>query len=285
MNNKAAFNRFFLKIKKHSGKYILAVIVSALMLWPLFWMLSTSLKKFSDVFIFPPQLWPSTLAWQNYVDLFSQQPFLLYMWNSFYTAAAVTAGTVIFSAIAGYAFAKIRFRGRELMFLIILSGMMMPVEITSIPLFIAFSKIGLVNSHFPLIIPQIFGYGGAFGVFIMRQFFITVPHEIDEAAKIDGCTPWKTFWVIMFPMAKSSIATLCIFTFINNINEIFLPLIYLSSSRLYTITLAIATFTTEMGVQWHLIMAAATVSTLPSLIVFFIGQKKFMASLSMSGLK
>lgn len=207
------------------------------------------------------------------------------MWNSFYTAALVTIGTIIFSAIAGYAFAKMQFKGRNVLFMIILSGMMMPVEITSIPLFLAFSKVGVVDTHFPLIVPQIFGYGGAFGVFIMRQFFITVPGELDEAAKIDGCTPWKTFWIIMFPMAKASIATLCIFTFINNVNEIFLPLIYLSSSRLFTIPLAISTFTTEMGVQWHLIMAAATVSTIPSLVVFFLGQEKFMASLSMSGLK
>lgn len=285
MNNSTVIGRFLYNFKKNSAKYTIASLVSLLMLLPLFWMASTSLKKFSDIFEYPPKLWPSSLEWQNYVDLFSQQPFLLYMWNSFYTAALVTIGTIIFSAIAGYAYAKMQFKGRNVLFMIILSGMMMPVEITSIPLFLAFSKVGVVDTHFPLIVPQIFGYGGAFGVFIMRQFFITVPGELDEAAKIDGCTPWKTFWIIMFPMAKASIATLCIFTFINNVNEIFLPLIYLSSSRLFTIPLAISTFTTEMGVQWHLIMAAATVSTIPSLVVFFLGQEKFMASLSMSGLK
>lgn len=285
MSNNTVMRRFLLNMKKHYAKYIIASLVSLIMLWPMFWMISTSLKKFSDVFLFPPQLWPSTLEWKNYADLFSQQPFLLYMWNSFYIASVVVIGTVVFTAIAGYAFAKLQFKGRNALFMLVLSGMMMPLEITSIPLFIGFSKVGLVDTHFPLIVPQIFGFGGAFGVFVMRQFFITVPNELDEAAKIDGCTPWKTFWVIMFPMAKASIATLCILTFINNVNEIFLPLIYLSSSQKFTIPLAISTFTSEMGVQWHLIMAAATVSTLPSLIVFFLGQEKFIDSLSMSGLK
>lgn len=266
-------------------KYLICTTVSLFMLAPFYWMLSTSLKDYSKVLLFPPQWWPRPIVWQNYADLFAMQPFDLYLWNSVYIACAVTIGVVVFASIAGYAFAKLRFRGKNALFLLILSGMMMPVEITTIPLFIALSKFGLVDSHFPMIVPQIFGYCGAFGVFLMRQFFITVPDELMEAAKIDGCNQPMIFLKIMMPMATTMISTLVIFTFLQNWNEFFLPLIYLSSSKLYTVPLALSLFTTESGVQWHLIMAAASVATLPILIVFFFAQRKFIESLATSGLK
>ncbi|NLI22926.1 MAG: carbohydrate ABC transporter permease [Clostridiales bacterium] len=267
------------------GKYALCTAVAVIMLAPFYWMVTTSLKSYSKVLLFPPQFWPDPLVWQNYADLFGMQPFLLYMWNSVYIALLVCAGVILFSSLAGYAFAKIRFRGSSALFLVILSGMMMPVEITTIPLFLALSQLRIAESHFPLIVPQIFGYGGAFGTFLMRQFFLTIPDELVEAAKIDGCSQPGIFRRIMMPMATTAVATLLIFTFLQNWNEFFLPLIYLSSSKLYTIPLALSLFTTENGVQWHLIMAAATVSTLPVLIVFFLAQRKFIESLSMTGIK
>lgn len=266
-------------------KYTLCIIIAVLMLSPFYWMISTSLKEYSKVLLFPPQWWPNPIVWQNYIDLFRMQPYVKYMWNSIYIATLVTSGVIIFASTAGYAFAKIKFKGSTFLFLIILSGMMMPVEITTLPLFIVLSKLGLADSHFPLIIPQIFGYCGAFGVFLMRQFFITIPDELIEAGKLDGCSQPRIFVKIMLPMSKAIIATLVIFTFLQNWNEFFLPLIYLSSSKLYTIPLAVSLFTTENGVQWHLVMAAAAVSTVPVLILFFFAQKKFMASLSMSGIK
>lgn len=266
-------------------KYMLCIIIAAFMLAPFYWMISTSLKEYSKVLLFPPQWWPKPIVWQNYIDLFHMQPYAKYMWNSIYIASLVTIGVIIFASTAGYAFSKIQFKGSTILFLILLSGMMMPVEITTLPLFIVLSDLGLANSHFPLIIPQIFGYCGAFGVFLMRQFFITVPDELVEAGKLDGCSQPRIFVRIMLPMSKSIIATLVIFTFLQNWNEFFLPLVYLGSSRLYTIPLAVSLFTTENGVQWHLIMAAAAISTVPVLILFFLAQKKFMASLSMSGIK
>ncbi|MEA5014486.1 MAG: carbohydrate ABC transporter permease [Candidatus Limiplasma sp.] len=280
--------QYLAKRKKSAArivKYAVCILISALMLAPFYWMISTSLKEYSKVLLFPPQWWPKPIVWQNYADLFSMQPFGLYLWNSVYIAAVVTLGVVVFASLAGYAFAKLEFRGRNALFLVILSGMMMPVEITTIPLFIALSKVRLVDSHFPMIVPQIFGYCGAFGVFLMRQFFLTVPNELMEAGKIDGCSQPRIFLRIMMPMATSMVATLVIFTFLQNWNEFFVPLIYLSSSKLYTIPLALSLFTTENGVQWHLIMAAASVSTLPILVVFFFAQRKFIESLTMSGLK
>jgi multiple sugar transport system permease protein len=266
-------------------RYIILIIISVFMLAPFYWMFSTSLKEYSKVLLFPPQFFPYPVAWGNYLELFSQQPFHLYLLNSLFVSSLTTIGTVAFASLAGYAFAKLRFKGRNILFLIVLSGMMMPVEISTIPLFLGFSKIRLTDSFIPLIIPQIFGYGGAFGVFLMRQFFITVPDSLVEAARIDGSSPWKTYLHIMLPLSTSVIATLCIFTFLNNWNEIFLPLIYLSDSDKFTIPLALSLFTSENGVEWHLIMAAATVATLPILIVFFFAQRKFIESFAMSGIK
>ena len=273
------------KMAMKTAKYFVCIVISVMMLAPFYWMVTTSLKEYSKVLLFPPQWWPNPVVWQNYIDLFNMQPFGLYLWNSIYIASLVTLGVVAFASLAGYAFAKLRFKGRNVLFLVLLSGMMMPVEITTIPLFIALANVGMVDSHFPMIVPQIFGYGGAFGVFLMRQFFITVPNELMEAGKIDGCSQPRIFWGIMMPMATSMIATLVIFTFLQNWNEFFLPLIYLSTSKLYTIPLALSLFTTENGVQWHLIMAAASVATLPILIVFFLAQRKFIESLTMSGIK
>lgn len=275
----------FKRMLRKLPKYLLCTFIAALMLGPFYWMFSTSLKAYSKVLLFPPQWWPDPIVFQNYVDLFTMQPFGKYMWNSIYTAGLVTLGVIVFSSIAGYAFAKLKFKGRDALFLVVLSGMMMPVEITTIPLFIALSNLGLSDSHFPLIVPQIFGYCGAFGTFLMRQFFITVPDELMEAGKIDGCSQPRIFARIMLPMAVSSISMLLIFTFLQNWNEFFLPLIYLSTSKLYTIPLALSLFTTENGVQWHLIMAAASVATLPILVLFFFAQKRFIESLSMSGIK
>jgi multiple sugar transport system permease protein len=267
------------------GKHLFLILCSFLMLAPFYWMLSSSLKEYAVISKFPPQWWPNPIAWHNYVELFSQQPFGRYLFNSVYIAGLVTLGVLFFASLAGYAFAKLRFRGRNALFIVILSGMMMPVEITAIPLFIGLSALGLVNSHFPLIVPQIFGYCGAFGVFLMRQFFLTVPDELMEAAKIDGCSQPGIYMRIMMPLTSSAVATLFIFTFLQSWNEFFLPLIFLSSSSLYTVPLALSLFTTESGVQWHLIMAAATVATLPMLLAFFLAQRKFIESLSTTGIK
>jgi multiple sugar transport system permease protein len=266
-------------------KYVLLTVVSLMILAPFLWMVSTSLKDFSQIFMFPPQWLPSPIAWKNYVDLFANQPFHLYLFNSLYIGVVVTAGTCLFAALAGYAFAKIHFPLKNLIFLILLSSMMIPTEVTAIPLFIWLSKFGLVNTHFPLIVPPMLGAGGMFGVFLCRQFFITIPNDLDEAAKIDGCTPWGTFLRVVLPLAAPALATLSIFTFLHSWNEFFEPLVYLSSSRLYTIPLALSLFTTESGTKWNMVMAASVVATLPLLIVFFLAQKKFIEGVAMTGIK
>ncbi|MEF2248244.1 MULTISPECIES: carbohydrate ABC transporter permease [unclassified Paenibacillus] len=265
--------------------YLVLIIVSVFIMIPFLWMVITSLKDQTKVFMFPPQWIPNPIVWENYIEVFKQQPFLLYFWNSLYIGVIVTAGTCVLSALAGYAFAKISFPLKNGLFLLLLSGLMIPVEVTIIPLFTTFAKLKLSNSHFPLIVPPMLGAGGAFGVFLMRQFFITVPKEIDEAAKIDGCTPWRIFHTIMLPMCLPAIATLSIFTFLNSWNDFLSPLIYVNSDRLFTLPIGLSMFSNINGTSWHLIMAASVVSALPILIVFFLAQKRFIEGVSLTGIK
>jgi len=234
---------------------------------------------------FPPQWWPNPWTLANYTEIFYKHPFSKYLWNSLYIAALVTLGVVVFSSLAGYAFAKIKFKGNNVLFMIILCGMMMPIEVTIIPIYIALSGMQLADRHIGLIICPIFGYCGAFGTFLMRQFFMTVPDELIQSAKIDGATQPKIFVHIILPMAVSSIATLIIFTFLQSWNDYLLPLVLLSSSDKYTLPIGLSLLSNEDGMKWELVMAAATFSTLPILVVFYLCQNKFMASLSMSGLK
>lgn len=265
--------------------YTLLSIVALFMIVPFYWMVTTSLKHQTKIFLFPPQWFPWPIVWENYIAVFEKQPFHLFFFNSLYIAVIVTIGTCFFAALGGYAFAKIRFPFKNVIFLILLSSMMIPTEVTAIPLFVWMSKLGLVNTHFPLIVPPMLGAYGMLGVFLFRQFYITVPGELDEAAKIDGCTPWTTFIRIMFPMGTSTLATLSIFVFLHSWNEFFDPLIYLNSSSLYTLPLALSLFTDHSGTDWHLLMAASVMATLPLLLVFFFAQRRFMEGVALTGLK
>lgn len=264
---------------------MLLAAVSILMLLPFFWMVSTSLKDRTRIFVFPPEWFPWPPTWENFTEVFERQPFHLYYFNTLYIAAAVTAGVCVFAGLAGYAFAKLKFPFKNALFLLLLSSMMIPTEATSIPMFIWMSNLGLVDTHFPLIVPPMLGASGMFGVFLLRQFFITIPGELDDAARIDGCSPWGTFWRIMMPLAAPSLASLSIFTFLHSYNEFFEPLIYLNSNKLYTLPLALSLFTNESGTEWHLVMAASVMATLPLLLVFFMAQRKFMEGIALTGLK
>lgn len=275
-----------LRLLRNGITYLLLTIVSLVIIGPFLWMLTTSLKDQNKIFLFPPQWIPSPIVWSNYSDVFTTQPhFWLYYVNSLYIATLVTIGTCIVGALAGFSFAKLQFPFKNVFFLILLSGMMIPNEVTIIPNFIWFSKLGLVNNHFPLIIPPILGAGGIFGVFLLRQYYITIPKDLDEAAEIDGSTPWQTFWRIMVPMATPAFATLAIFTFLNSWEDFLDPLIYISSDRLFTLPIAMKLFTDMAGTDWHLLMAASVMATLPLLLVFFFAQKKFIEGVATTGLK
>jgi multiple sugar transport system permease protein len=267
------------------GVYAVLVILAVPALFPFWWMLTTSLKEPSQIFVFPPQLVPAPVRWANYLDVLRTQPFHLYYWNSLYIATTVTLGTCMLASLAGYGFARLRFPLRNALFVLLLSALMVPVEVTAVPMFMLMKTLGLVNTHVPLIVPPILGAGSVFGVFLMRQFFLTLPVELEEAAKLDGLSPFATFWRIILPLAQAPLATLAIFTFLASWNEFFDPLIYLNSKPLYTLPLALALYTDEAGTAWHLLMAASVLATLPLVLVFFVAQKRFIEGIAMTGLK
>nr|WP_270172466.1 carbohydrate ABC transporter permease [Paenibacillus sp. SYP-B4298] len=255
------------------------------MLVPFLWMLSTSFKEPQSIFTYPPQFIPETFRLQNYVEVFERIPFHRFYFNSVYIALIVVLGTVFFASLAGYAFAKIPFTGRNAVFLVLLSAMMIPHEVTAIPMFLFMRELGWIDTHLPLILLPIFGAGGVFGIFVMRQFFISVPTELEEAAMIDGCSRFRIYAQIMLPIAKPGLATLTIFTFVTVWNEFFDPLIFINTRELMTLPLGLSLFTDEVGTAWHHLMAATVMATVPLLIVFFLAQKRFIEGVAMTGLK
>ncbi|SFE94140.1 multiple sugar transport system permease protein [Paenibacillus algorifonticola] len=267
------------------GVYSILSFISLIMLVPFLWMLSTSFKEPQDIFTYPPKLIPTAFRLQNYVDVFQLIPFQRFYFNSVYIAFIVVLGTVFFASLAGYAFAKIPFKGRNIVFLVLLSAMMIPHEVTAIPLFLFMRELNWIDTHLPLILLPIFGAGGVFGIFVMRQFFITVPTELEEAAMIDGCNRFRIYAQIMLPIAKPGLATLTIFTFVTVWNEFFDPLIFINSRDLMTLPLGLSLFTDEVGTSWHYLMSATVMATVPLLIVFFLAQRRFIEGVAMTGLK
>ncbi len=256
-------------------------VVSLIMIVPFLWMINTSFKDSTKIFTF--QFIPDPFRWKNFLDVLEKTPFHLFYFNSVYIAILVTVGTIFFGSLAGYAFAKLTFRGSSILFLCLLSTLMIPVEVITIPLFILMGDLGLINTHVPLILIPILGPAGVFGVFVMRQFFLLVPKELEEAAKLDGCSYFRIYWNIMLPLAKPAIATLTIFTFLTSWNEFYEPLIYINSKELMTLPLALALFTDEVGTRWELLMSASVMATIPLLIVFFFAQKQFIEGVTMTG--
>lgn len=283
MNHKTKFRRRRRIVS--ALKYTVLILVSLLLLFPFYWMVITSLKDSTQIFVFPPELFPKKITFENFKELFNHMKFFRYMWNSLLVSGVNSLCIVLISGITAYAFAKLKFAGRDVIFLFFLAGLMIPVEVITVPLYFMLGKIGWVDKLISLMVPSIFGSAGVFGLFILRQFFITVPDELVEAARIDGCSQLGIVFRIVMPMAKSAIATVVIFTFANCWNEFFQPLIFLSSQENYTLPLALAMFSDEGGTKWHLVMAASTLATIPLLSVFYMCQNKFIESMAMSGIK
>ncbi len=273
------------KTKKIIGKtisYIVLAIGSFLMLVPFFWMLASSFKELGEVFVFPPTIFGKRLVWQNYADISSRFDYFKYFMNSVKVSVWVVFFQVFTSASAGYVFARLNFKGRDKIFLLYLTTMMIPFHVTVITNFLQMSMYGLVNTLWSLMIPPMVS---SFGTFLMRQFFITVPRELDEAAKIDGCNPFHIFIRILLPMAKSTIATLVIFCFMNTWNDYFTPLIYINDAKKYTLPLGLASMKGMYATDWPVLMASSVIAVLPVLVVFLFAQDSFVKGVMLSGLK
>ena len=276
MNNKR--KQLIVKIVAH----LILLLGAITMLVPFIWMLSSSVKSLGEVFVFPPTLFGEKIVWENYTKISSRFDYLAYFLNSVKVSAWVVIFQVFTSATAGYVFAKLNFKGRDRIFTLYLATMMIPFHVTVITNFLQMSMYGLVNTLWSLMLPASVS---AFGTFLMRQFFVTVPNELIEAAKIDGCNPFKTFLQICFPMAKPTIATLSIFCFMNVWNDYFTPLIYVNDSRKYTLPLGLASMKGMYSTDWPVLMASSVISVLPVLIAFLFAQDAFVKGVMMTGMK
>lgn len=275
----------YIKVWKVSKKVFLHIIIYAfalLVISPFLWMILTSFKDMSEIYVYPPKWLPEKFNFDNYVKAFTAAPFGRYYFNSLVVAFAVTMGQLITCSMAAFAFARLRFKGRDILFYIFLGTMMIPYNVTMIPSFMVLYWLGWIDSYYALIVP---GLASAFGTFLLRQFFITIPRELEEAAYIDGASRFQVLRRIIVPLAKPALATLAIFTFMGVFNDFIWALIVINSEQMQTVQLGLAIFRDRYLTEWDLLMAGSVTAVLPILIVFFFAQKYFIKGITLSGLK
>jgi len=253
-------------------------------LLPFLWMLSTSLKDPGEVMLYPPRWIPSLFKWENYVNIWQVIPLATFVKNTGIVTGLCMIGELLTASMVAFAFARLRFRGKHFLFWLVLSSMMLPLQVTMIPLFILFKSIGWVDTLKPLIVPSFIG-SNAFYIFLLRQFFSGIPIELDEAAKIDGCSPWRIYWHIILPLSKPALATVAVFSFILHWNDFMMPLIYLNSVEKQTLAVGLRWFQGQYGTNYHLLMAAAALALIPVIIIFFAAQRYFVRGITLTGLK
>ncbi len=277
---------FLREIQRHFWVYLFLSLLAIPFIFPFLWMIGSSLKTPLEVFAAPPTFIPRTFQWENYVRVFEIQPFARQYWNSVWIATVVTVGTLIFSSLSGYAFARIRFWGNSVLFVLLLSALMMPEEVIIVPKFMLVQEIGVDNTHWPLVIFPIFGAHGVVATFMMRQHFLGMPDELEEAARLDGLNRWGMFWLIAMPIARPVLTAVAIITFLYSWNSFLEPLVYLQDVSLFTLPLALRGFTDEYGMPiWEVQLAATTLSVLPILIFYILAQRLVVESFASSGVK
>ncbi len=264
--------------------WLVLIAGAVVMILPFVWLVTSSLKVERYIFMFPPQWIPNPVRWQNYVEALTYKPFNIYIMNTLIIVLLNLIAILGSASLCAYGFARIRFPGRDFWFAIVLSTMMVPYFVLMVPQFIIFSRLGWIDTFLPLTVPYFFG-GGAFNIFLLRQFFRTLPEELADAARIDGCTEFGIYWRIMMPLAKPALAAVAIFTFLFGWNDFIGPLLYLNSPDNFTVAIGLATFRSVMRTRWDLLMAASTAMILPVVVLFFFAQRYFIQGIVLSGLK
>lgn len=260
------------------------IIIALVVLFPFFWMVRSSLMSNLEINQYPPLLLPTHWRFDNYPYTLTVFPFGRYFFNTLVIALPSVLGVLLTSTMAAYSFARLNFPWKNFWFALVIGSMLMPGAVLIIPIFMAWSSIGLSNSYIPLIVPAYLG-GGALNIFLIRQFLMTIPRELDEAAYLDGATHVQILFRILLPLIKPVLITVGLFTFILYWNDVLGPLIYISSNEMNTISQALANFRSGFGTDWRAIMAASTLSIIPSVILYFIGQKHFVEGIVLTGLK
>lgn len=261
--------------------YALMAVLALVFLAPLLWMITASLKPENEVLVIPPTFIPRHFQFENYVEVWGVIPRFLY--NSVKLAALTVGGVLIVTSMAGYAFARLEFWGRDVAFSILLSTLMVPSIVTLIPLYIIYRDIGWIDTHYPLWVPKVLH--SVFAIFLLRQFFKQIPRDLEDAARVDGASTFQIYWRIMLPQVKPALAAVAIFSFLESWNDLFGPLIFLNSADLQTLPVALRLFQGEFFSQVTVLMAAATISILPVIVIFFSAQRYFLKGITMTGIK
>jgi len=265
-----------------TGIWLLLVAGAGIMVFPVYWMFATAVRPKDEVFSGTAGLIPSSFVWQNFADAIGRVPFLSWAANSLVITVAAVVITVTINLLCGYAFAKFRFAGRDILFLAVLSALMIPFQVIIVPLFLVVSELGLLSDYWGVILPRA---AEAFGIFMVRQFMVSIPDELLEAARIDGASELKIFFKIVVPLSKPIIAVLVIFTFMWRWNDFALPLIVMMKHEMYTVQLGLNLLRGQFNTEWSMIMAIALLSLVPMLIIFTFFQRYFVQGISGSGLK
>jgi multiple sugar transport system permease protein len=269
---------------KLTAAYAALLIISVMFVIPFIWMARSSLMSLSQIFEMPPVWIPSPFHWDNFYRAMTSLNFGVFFRNTMIIVVLGVLGTVISSTISAFGFSRIQWKGRNLIFGILLSSMMLPGAVTLIPSFLGWKALGFYDTFAPLIVPAYFG-GGVFNVFLLRQFYMTIPRDYDEPAVVDGASYFQIFFRVILPLSRSAVIVVALFSFLGYWNDFFYPLIYLKSDSLFTLALGLQMFQGVYTSQWDLLMAASTVVVLPCVIVFLIGQKYFLEGISLSGVK
>ena len=263
--------------------YALLITGSIVIMMPVFWMVSSALKPNHEIFLYPPQWIPQPPQWDNFVKAMTALPFDVYFRNTLIIEIGTIVGTVFSCSIVAYGFARLEAPGRNFWFIVLLSTMMLPGVVTMIPVYLIFRQLGWVNTFLPLIVPNWFG--SAFYIFLLRQFFMTIPRDFEEAARIDGANTWQIITRIVLPLSKPALATVTIFTFMGVWNDFMGPLIYLNKPETYTLALGLNFFKGQYTSDWNMLMAASLVMMLPLVLLFFAAQKAFIEGITLTGIK
>jgi ABC-type glycerol-3-phosphate transport system permease component len=273
------------KVRRRLWNLILHIIMIGLgitFLVPLAWVASTALKMPGQVFITPIEWIPETPRWGNYIEVFQRLPFARFIFNSFFVTIMGTVGAVFSAMTVAYGLSRINWPGRDFLFAVLIATLMLPGIVTLIPVFIIFTKINWVGTFYPLWVPAWLGM--AFYIFLMRQYMLTLPIELDEAAKMDGASNFRILWQIIAPLCGPAIITVAIFSFLYHYNDFINPLIYLSKNEMFTLPLGLLWFQGRFGNFWHLVMAASMITISPVIILFFIAQRYFVQGMQFAGL-
>ncbi|MGC9040302.1 MAG: carbohydrate ABC transporter permease [Roseiflexus sp.] len=271
------------QMRQRAAAYLVLTLLGIVFTIPFLWLLSTSLKSPAQLFRLPPEWIPDPFAWENYPKALTAIPFFRYLGNTLYIALFNVVASVVSCSLVAYGFARIQWPGRNVLFLALVSTLMIPFPVTLIPTFLIFRDLGWINTPHPLTIPAL--TGNAFFIFLLRQFYMTIPEELSAAARIDGASEFQIYWRIILPLARPALAVVALFTFMWNWNDFLGPLVYLSNHDQYTLAIGLYGFLSRSGSAWGPLMAAATMMIIPIIVLFFLTQRTFIQGITLTGIK